>query len=66
MAMELGTQQLAETIEKEKNESKKRVKTLESDVEEAMKKDKKEILGKLESTADDMKKKIELETNELR
>merc|ERR1712173_432228 len=39
MAMELGTQQLVEAIEKEKSDSKKRMKTMETGIEEEMKKD---------------------------
>ena len=42
MAMELGTQQLAESIEKEKQDCKKRIKTLETDFEDGLKKTKKD------------------------
>ena len=66
MAMELGTQQLVEAIEQEKADSKKRIKTVEGDLVDAMKKDKNDILGKLDCATDEMKKKIELETNEIR
>ena len=66
MAMELGTQQLAEMVEKEKTESKKRLKTIEEDLEDNMKKDRKDMLEKLDTVSNDMKKKIEMETNEIR
>ena len=66
MAMELGTQQLAEMVEKEKTESKKRLKTIEEDLEDTMKKDRKDMLEKLDTVSNDMKKKIEMETNEIR
>ena len=62
----LGTQQLVEAIEKEKNDSKKRIKTLETGIEEEMKKDKKELIGKIETVEADIKKKVEMETNATR
>ena len=66
MAMELGTQQLVEAIEKEKNDSKKRIKAVESSIDEEMKKDKKELIGKIETVEADIKKKVEMEANETR
>ena len=53
----LGTQQLVEAIEKEKSESKKRIKTLESGVAEEMSNNKKELIGKIETVEADIKKK---------
>ena len=65
-AMELSTQELVDGIEKAKADSKKQVKALEKDLEETMIKDKKNMLEKLENTGNDLKKKIEMETNEIR
>ena len=65
-AMELSTQELVDGIEKAKSESKKQVKTLEKELEETMLKDKKIMSEKLENTSNDLKKKIEMETNEIR
>ena len=65
-AMELSTQELVDGIEKAKSESKKQVKTLEKDLEETMIKDKKIMSEKLENSCNDLKKKIEMETNEIR
>ena len=65
-AMELSTQELVDGIEKAKSESKKQVKTLEKDLEETMIKDKKIMSEKLENGCNDLKKKIEMETNEIR
>ena len=62
----LGTQQLVEAIEKEKSESKKRIKTLESGVAEEMSNNKKELIGKIETVEADIKKKVEMEANETR
>ena len=62
----VGTQQLVEAIEKEKSESKKRIKTLESGVAEEMSNNKKELIGKIETVEADIKKKVEMEANETR
>ena len=62
----LGTQQLVEAIEKEKSENKKRIKTLEGNIAEEMSKDKKELIGKIETGEADIKKKVEMEANETR
>ena len=55
-----------EAIEKEKSESKKRIKTLESGVAEEMSNNKKELIGKIETVEADIKKKVEMEANETR
>ena len=57
---------MVEAIEKEKSDSKKRLKTLETGIEEEMKKDKKELMGKIETVESDIKKKIEMENNATR
>ena len=66
MAMELGTQQLVEAIEKETSDRKKQVKNVENEFSDAMKKDKSDLVGKIETANDEMKKKMEMETNEIR
>ena len=55
-----------EAIEKEKTDSKKRIKAVESSIDEEMKKDKKELIGKIETVEADIKKKVEMEANETR
>ena len=57
---------MVEAIEKEKSDSKKRVKTLETSIGEEMSKDKKELIGKIETVEADIKKKVEMETNATR
>ena len=57
---------MVEAIEKEKSESKKRIKTLESGVAEEMSNNKKELIGKIETVEADIKKKVEMEANETR
>ena len=57
---------MVEAIEKEKTDSKKRMKTMETGIEEEMKKDKKELIGKIETVEADLKKKVEMEANTTR
>ena len=64
--MELANQTLGEALEKEANELTKRIAHLEEDVGDEIKKTKKELKEKIETDCGETKRKVELETNEIR
>ena len=64
--MELANQTLAEALEKEANELTKRMDHIEEDTRDETKKTKKELKEKIDNDCGEMKRKIELETNEIR
>ena len=64
--MELANQTLAEALEKEANELTKRMDHIEEDTGDQIKKTRKELKEKIDNDCGEMKRKIELETNEIR
>ena len=64
--MELANQTLAEALEKEANELTKRMDHIEEETGDEMKKTRKELKEKIDNDCGEMKRKIELETNEIR
>ena len=66
MAMELANQTLAEALEKEANDITKRISNLEEDVGDEIKKTRKELKEKIDNDCGETKRKVELETNEIR
>ena len=64
--MELANQTLAEALEKEANELTKRMDHIEEETGDEMKKTRKELKEKIDNDGGEMKRKIELETNEIR
>ena len=64
--MELANQTLAEALEKEANELTKRIDHIEEDTADEIKKTRKELKEKIDNDCGEMKRKIELETNEIR
>ena len=64
--MELANQTLAEALEKEANELTKRMDHIEEETGDELKKTRKELKEKIDNDCGEMKRKIELETNEIR
>ena len=64
--MELANQTLGEALEKEANDLTKRISHLEEDIGDEIKKTKKELKEKMDNDCGEIKRKVELETNEIR
>ena len=66
LAMELSNQALGEALDKESQDNKARLREAREDLGGEISKVKKEVKDKMDTDANDLKRKIEMETNQIR